>query len=466
MFRMAGIRQGTTRTMYRGRTRRFSVNLDHLSSWQKGCWSTYLSSGRGSNTLFRSIDSNHTFSLSPDEIRVFLDSVGQKGVHPRAFKILDELAHDHQISLSEFKSWLVIATKFGNDTNSDFSSLYERHPDIGERSQGADGDVYHSWNETSMNQAIRKMQYAVRGQVVMRADELRSQGKDVLFTNIGNPQAVGQQPITYYRQVMSLCDLPAEVGVDHPSVHQMFPKDVVERARELRKAIGPSGTGAYSHSQGILQFRKDVAHFIRERDGHPAFEGDIFLTNGASSAIELVLTTLIDNDHEGIMIPIPQYPIYSALIAKLAGRQIGYELDEANNWAATEEELQKRLDEARSDGLDVKAMAIINPGNPTGQVFSREDLEVVCRFCTDNGIVLLSDEVYQANVYGDKEFLSAKKVALETPGCENLQLVSFHSTSKGIIGECGRRGGWCELVSSYLRFFADYYGSDSEDSDV
>lgn len=142
------------------------------------------------------------------------------------------------------------------------------------------------------------------------------------------------------------------------------------------------------------------------------------------------------------------------MIAKLTGRQIGYELDESSNWAATEEELQTRLDQAHGDGLDVKALAIINPGNPTGQVFSRGDLEVVCKFCASNGIVLLADEVYQRNVYSeDKEFLSAKKVALETPGCENLQLISFHSTSKGIIGECGRRGGYMELtnIDSYVQ---------------
>ena len=432
----------------------FSSNAEHLSNWQLGCWKTYLASGRGSDTLFRAIDSNHTFHLTPEEIRVFLDSVGHKGVHPRAFKILDELAHDHGISLSEFKSWLVIATKFGTETNSSFSQYYERHPEIGDRKPQADTDSYRSWNEVTMNQAIRRMQYAVRGQVVMRADELKAQGEDILFTNVGNPQAVGQQPITYYRQVLALCDLPAQVGVDHPDITRLFPADVVQRAIEMRTAIGPAGTGAYSGSQGVLQFRKDVAAFIKNRDGHPAYEGNIFLTNGASTAIEQILTTLIDNDNEAVMIPIPQYPIYSALIAKLAGRQIGYELDESNNWAATEEELQMRLDEAHSDGAAIKALVVINPGNPTGQVFSRKDLEIVCKFCAENNIVLLADEVYQRNVYADdKEFLSAKKIVLETPGCENLQLVSFHSTSKGTIGECGRRGGYMELhnIDKYVQ---------------
>lgn len=270
------------------------------------------------------------------------------------------------------------------------------------------------------------------------------------MTNIGNPQAVGQNPITFYRQVMALADLPAAYGVDHPEVAKMFPSDVIKRARQIHEHLGGADgsgtTGAYTGSQGALGFRRDVARFIEERDGHPAYAGNIFLTNGASSGIEIIMQTLLGTEVDGIMIPLPQYPIYSALCAKMTGRQIGYYLDEENNWAVSPEELQERLEEARQDAIDVKALVIINPGNPTGQVFSRKDLEVICKFCADNGIVLLADEVYQRNVYNpDKKFISAKKVAMETPGCESLQLVSFHSTSKGTIGECGRRGGYMEL---------------------
>lgn len=148
-----------------------------------------------------------------------------------------------------------------------------------------------------------------------------------------------------------------------------------------------------------------------------------------------------------------KYPIYSALITRLGGRKIGYELDEDLGWGITREELEKRLGGARDRGLLVRGLAMINPGNPTGQVMQREDIETICRFCVDNGIVLLADEVYQRNVYAkDREFISAKKVAMETPGCEQLELVSFHSTSKGLIGECGRRGGYMELhgIDAYV----------------
>jgi len=136
---------------------------------------------------------------------------------------------------------------------------------------------------------------------------------------------------------------------------------------------------------------------------------------------------------------------------------VGYELDEESGWAVSREQLNANLEEARANELNVKAMVIINPGNPTGQVLSREDLATICKFCADEGIVLLADEVYQRNVY-EGEFISAKKVAMETPGCEHLELVSFHSTSKGLIGECGRRGGvsrlrhWSPCVFGLVHF--------------
>jgi hypothetical protein len=156
--------------------RRFksSVQTDALASWQKACWMTYLSSSLGSDNLFRSIDANHDNHISGEEIKEFIENVQRKGVHPRAFKMLDELAHDHKITNAEFKSWLILATKFGNERNSTYMLDYHKHPDIGERRPQSEADDYRSWNETTMSQSVRRMQYAVRGQIVMRADEVRT----------------------------------------------------------------------------------------------------------------------------------------------------------------------------------------------------------------------------------------------------------------------------------------------------
>ena len=102
--------------------------------------------------------------------------------------------------------------------------------------------------------------------------------------------------------------------------------------KDMVFAIGPAGTGAYTNSQGIGKFRDDVAHFITARDEHVALPSNIFLSNGASAAIENVLTGLIGSNRDAIMIPIPQYPIYSAIISRLGARQVGYFLGKDGLW--------------------------------------------------------------------------------------------------------------------------------------
>ena len=150
-----------------------TINTSHLASWQKGCWTTYLANGLGSDNLFRSIDTDNDGGISSQELQTFLESVNYKGVHPRAFKMIHELTHDHELNGQEFKSWLILATKFGAEKNSVFALDYAtRYPEIGERKPQVDDDPYHSWNSNTMSQAVRRMQYAVRGQIVMRADEV------------------------------------------------------------------------------------------------------------------------------------------------------------------------------------------------------------------------------------------------------------------------------------------------------
>ena len=149
------------------------------------------------------------------------------------------------------------------------------------------------------------------------------------------------------------------------------------------------------------------------------------------------------------MIPIPQYPIYSASLDLLNGKKVGYFLDERQNWDLNIQELERSLAEARKNGVNVVGFVLINPGNPTGQVLSKRAVQDVLRFCARHKLVLLADEVYQENVYDEKsEFYSAKRAAFDTGLLENdaIEMVSFHSISKGVFGECGRRGGYMEIV--------------------
>lgn len=310
----------------------------------------------------------------------------------------------------------------------------------------------------SMSPAMKKMQYAVRGHVVIEADkiadELRKGSKaypfdHITYTNIGNPHSVGQKPLTWPRQVMALVDLPDEVGVNHPLAPEMFPEDAIRRAREIKEGLGGGGSGAYSHSKGARLFREDVATFLEKRDGVPADPSNIFLTNGASAGINMVLNALIANSNCGTMIPIPQYPIYSATLDLFTGHQVGYYLDEEKDWALNMQELERAYQEAVAAGINVNSFVLINPGNPTGQVLTRDNVHDVVRFCAQHNLVLLADEVYQENVYdGNSEFVSCKRAAFETGLLDDdaIELVSFHSVSKGVFGECGRRGGYMEFV--------------------
>lgn len=149
------------------------------------------------------------------------------------------------------------------------------------------------------------------------------------------------------------------------------------------------------------------------------------------------------------MIPIPQYPIYSATIDLLGGHQVGYYLDEKRGWDLNMKELERSLQEAKDNGINVNSLVLINPGNPTGQVLSHHAVKDIVLFCAKHKLLLLADEVYQDNVYHkNHEFVSCKRAAHETGLMEKdaIELVSFHSTSKGLFGECGRRGGYMELV--------------------
>jgi aspartate/methionine/tyrosine aminotransferase len=307
------------------------------------------------------------------------------------------------------------------------------------------------------------MRYAVRGEIVKRADAIQHAIEEhpdqlvspkfdhVLFTNLGNPHSVGQRSLTWPREVMALCNLPDEVGIDNPDATKIFPQDVIDRAREIKQhALHNHGTGAYSHSQGAMPFREDIAKFIEKRDGGvKADPNNIFMTNGASTAIDMILQTLLADETCGVMIPIPQYPLYTASIALRKGNAVNYYLDEENGWSIDIDHLEESLANAKEGGINVRGFVLINPGNPTGQVLSREAMHEVVNFCSRNKLVLMADEVYQENVYDDNaEFVSAKRAAFETGLLERdaIELVSFHSTSKGLYGECGHRGGYMEVV--------------------
>ncbi|HOX42981.1 MAG TPA: NAD(P)(+) transhydrogenase (Re/Si-specific) subunit beta [Myxococcota bacterium] len=294
----------------------------------------------------------------------------------------------------------------------------------------------------ALSERLLRAEYAVRGPIVQRAQELEAQGQKIIYCNIGNPQALKQKPLTYLRQLLSLLEVPALL--DEPAVTARIPKDIVARARTVLEKH-PHGTGAYSQSPGIPFIRQAVAEFITRRDGIPADPASIILTDGASKGVQAVLTAFVKTPQDGFMIPIPQYPLYSASLTLLGGQRIGYHLDEENHWQLREAILTQSLEDAEKAGIHPVGLVVINPGNPTGAVLSRENIEMVIGFARRHGLVLISDEVYQENVYAEGcAFHSFAKV-MHAMGDEETPLFSLHSVSKGFLGECGHRGGYLEM---------------------
>ncbi|CAI5508499.1 unnamed protein product [Closterium sp. Naga37s-1] len=298
-----------------------------------------------------------------------------------------------------------------------------------------------------MNPNVLKTVYAVRGELYLRAAQLQAEGKEIIFTNVGNPHSLGQKPMTFPRLVLALAEAP--FLMDNPETAKLFPEDAIARAKKYL-SFTTGGIGAYSDSRGLAGIRKEVAEFIAKRDGFPSDPDKIYLTDGASKGVERMLNVLIRNEKDGILCPIPQYPLYSASIALLGGTLVPYYLDESQGWGLDMAELKQSCEDARSKGIEVRCLVFINPGNPTGNCLSEENLKELVKFCVDERLVLLADEVYQENVYQDERpFLSAKKVAMSMgePYASSLELVSFHTVSKGTFGECGQRGGYMEIFN-------------------
>jgi alanine transaminase len=140
----------------------------------------------------------------------------------------------------------------------------------------------------------------------------------------------------------------------------------------------------------------------------------------------------INGKPSGVLIPIPQYPLYSATLAEFGLAQCGYFLNEDNKWGLDISELERAL-KAGSANSNPRVLVVINPGNPTGQVLTRENIESIIKFAHKNRLFLLADEVYQDNIYHkDCCFHAFKKVMIEMgEPFSKMELASFMSISKG-----------------------------------
>jgi len=315
----------------------------------------------------------------------------------------------------------------------------------------------------NLNPWVTSAEFAVRGRVLDRALQLEAQLQsdpaslpfdELVECNVGNPQSLGQMPLTFPREVMSLAMNPRLLDDENLEItKKLFNSDSIARAKKYLSIV-PS-MGSYTHSQGLPQVRQEIANFIEERDktGFPVNPDNIFITNGASEGVKTTLQTIMRGApgfHDGMLVPIPQYPLYSATITTLNGSLVPYGLDEATDWGLNLKELQSQLAGARESGVAVRGVVVINPGNPTGKSLTVQNMKDIVKICVQEGLVLMADEVYQENIWAaEKPFVSFRKVAMDLGYRDTadspLQMISYHSISKGFLGECGIRGGYFEL---------------------
>ncbi len=297
-----------------------------------------------------------------------------------------------------------------------------------------------------INPNIRKMEYAVRGVIPQKAAEMNRQGLDIIPCNIGNPQALGQPALSFYRQVLSLLEYPELNKNSEIQNSLLFSQTALDYSHNILDKM-EIGMGAYSDSKGHRFIREAIAKFIDNRDevennnGIPSNPEHIFLTDGASEGAKNILEILITKQNDGIMIPVPQYPLYSATIQRCGGTQVNYYPDEENGWLLSREELEHSFSKASSNGINIRAIVVINPGNPTGAVLNKKCVNEIVNFANDKHISIIADEVYQENTYSEP-FNSFNKATWNFP---DVPLFSLHSVSKGFYGECGHRGGYMEV---------------------
>ena len=250
--------------------------------------------------------------------------------------------------------------------------------------------------------------YDVRGPALTRAKELESAGHPILKLNIGNPAPFGfEAPPELLEDIIA--NLPASQG--------------------------------YSDSKGILSARRAVAQDA-QRKGIPDVDvDDVYLGNGVSELIAMSLQALL-NDGDEVLIPAPDYPLWTAVTSLAGGRAVHYRCDESSDWQPDVEDLASKVTER------TKAIVVINPNNPTGAVYGRPVLEAIAEVARRHGLLLLADEIYDKILYDDAEHVSLAAVA------PDVLTLTFNGLSKA-YRVAGFRSGWM-TVSGPKRHAASY----------
>lgn len=244
---------------------------------------------------------------------------------------------------------------------------------------------------------LEHVAYDIRGPVLEEADRMRANSEKILRLNTGNPAAFG-------------FEAPDEVI-----------RDLITNARESE---------GYSDSKGIFSARKAVMQYYQLQNIHVDMD-DIYIVNGVSEGISMSMQALLDNDDE-VLVPMPDYPLWTACVSLAGGNAVHYICDEEANWYPDIDDIKSKITSK------TKAIVLINPNNPTGAVYPREILQEIVDIARQNDLIIFSDEVYDRLVMDGMEHIPIASIA------EDIFTVTLSGLSKS-HRICGFRVGWMVL---------------------
>lgn len=247
---------------------------------------------------------------------------------------------------------------------------------------------------------LQNVRYDVRGPILVEAQRLEAEGHRILKLNIGNPAPFGFE---------------APDAILQDMVHNL-----------------PQAQG-YSDSRGIYSARTAVMNFYQSVGLRDVTVDDVFIGNGVSEMISMVLQALVDNGDE-ILVPAPDYPLWTGAVSLSGGTPVHYLCDEANGWMPDLEDIEAKITPA------TKALVMINPNNPTGAVYSAEMVAALADIARRHELVLMADEIYEKILYGDAQHRHAALAAGDDVVC-----LTFSGLSKA-YRVAGFRSGWVVIT--------------------
>lgn len=250
--------------------------------------------------------------------------------------------------------------------------------------------------------------YDIRGPIMDAARQMEDEGQKIIKLNLGNLAVFG-------------FDAPEEIQQD--------------MIRNLPNSAG------YSDSKGIFAARKAVMHETQKQGIAGVTLDDIYLGNGASELITMATNALLDDGDE-LLLPMPDYPLWTAATSLSGGTPVHYLCDEANGWMPNLDDIRAKITPR------TKGIVVINPNNPTGVLYSNELLQGIIEIAREHGLVILADEVYDKVLYD-----GIHHTAIASMSTDVLTL-TFNSLSKS-YRSCGYRAGWL-VVSGNKKAATDY----------